>query len=230
MWDRATGRCLRTFEGHKLDVNSVCPSRDGRYVLSGSEDHTMKLWEVATGRYLRTFEGHTDRVSSICITTDGQYALSGSHDNSQKIWEISSGRCLHTIEGHRDSVLCVYFSAVGRYAISGSADSALKLWALDWNLEEKNPADWDDGAQPYLVNFLTLHTPFAAQLPADGQPTDGLITLALTRRGKPAWTDEDFKQLLNTLANAGYGWLRPEGMHKELQKMAATWDGPPPLP
>ena len=36
-------------------------------------------------------------------------------------------------------------------------------------------------------------------------------------------------QLLFTLGCAGYGWLRPEGVRRELDKMAASWQGPPTL-
>jgi hypothetical protein len=67
-------------------------------------------------------------------------------------------------------------------------------------------------------------------LPAEGTPSEEQIQLALTRRGKPIWTDDDFKQLLHTLACAGYGWLRPEGVRKKLEEMTANWQGPPPLP
>ena len=87
-------------------------------------------------------------------------------------------------------------------------------------LEEKEPADWDESARPHLENFLTLHTPYAGTLPQSREPTEEEIALALTRRGKPTWMEEDFKGLLTTLGCAGYGWLRPEGLRRELERMA----------
>ena len=71
-----------------------------------------------------------------------------------------------------------------------------------------------------MENFLTLHTPYASQLLLDRNPSEEEITLALTRRGRPVWNHEDWLKLLDTLANAGYGWLRPEGVGRELEKMA----------
>ena len=91
-------------------------------------------------------------------------------------------------------------------------------------------ADWDEGARAHLENFLTLHTPYVTTLPIERWPSQEEVTLALTRRGRPTWTDDDFKQLLYTLGCAGFGWLRPEGVKRELEKMAADWTGPPPLP
>jgi hypothetical protein len=106
----------------------------------------------------------------------------------------------------------------------------LKLWELDWELEDKQPADWDEAARPYLEMFLKQQTPYAANLPTDRQPTEGEITMSLTRRGTPAWTNDDFQRLLHALGCASFGWLRPEGIRRELEKLAANWQPPPPLP
>jgi len=42
----AAGQEVHCFEGHRLQVNSVTFSPDGRRVLSGSSDHPVRLWEV----------------------------------------------------------------------------------------------------------------------------------------------------------------------------------------
>jgi hypothetical protein len=97
------------------------------------------------------------------------------------------------------------------------------LYDLDWELEDKLPADWDEGARPYLENFLVLHTPYAAALPTIREPEEEEIALALTRRGTPTWTEEDFGNLLYTLGCAGYGWLRPEGVRQQLEAIAASY-------
>ena len=201
----------------------------------GSKDQTLRLWEVSRGRCVRTFEGHKDDVRSVCLSSDGRWALSGSDDTTLRLWDVSSGRCLRTFEGHTDDVNSVCLSSDGRWALSGSGgykgrDNTLRLWELDWEFEAHDPADWDEAARPCLVNFLTLHTPPAGQLPNDRTPTEEELQAALSRCGRPAWTEAEFQGLVHTLACAGYGWLRPEGVKRELGKMAADWKGPPPLP
>jgi hypothetical protein len=118
----------------------------------------------------------------------------------------------------------------GRWGLSGSRDNTLRLWELDWECEFPPPADWDEGAQPYLETFLTLHTPLAGELPKDREPTAEEVVLGLTRKGKPSWSEEDFNGLLHTLAYAGYGWLRSDGVRRKLEEIAAAWTGSAPLP
>lgn len=221
LWELATGRCMRTFEGHEYGVRSVSLTADSCHVLSGSQDKTLKLWEVASGRCLRTFKGHAGFVETVCLTADDRYALSGSRDHTVKLWALASDRCLRTFHGHLDSVSSACFSADGRYVLSGSEDCTLKLWALDWELEDKEQGDMDEGARQHFVNFLTQHTPYVS--------TDSSHPEFLVRRGRPVWTREDWLGLLRTLACAGYGWLRPECIDRELQTMTAIWSGPPPF-
>jgi hypothetical protein len=58
--------------------------------------------------------------------------------------------------------------------------------------------DWDERVRPYLEIFLTL------------------------RKGK--WGEEDFKLLIDELASKrGYGWVRPEGIRRELEKMTKEY-------
>jgi WD40 repeat protein/serine/threonine protein kinase len=220
-WDIETGDYLRTFQGHRGRVSSVCMSADGRYALSGSWDGTLKFWDIETGQCLRTLQGHRGRVDSVCLSADGHCAFSASGDNTLKLWEIETGQCLRTLQGHTSHVNSVCLSTDGRFALSGSHDKTIKLWFLDWDLELKQTADWDEGARPYLDIFIQQQTPYAATLPTYRKPTIAEITLALTRRGTPTWTETDFQKLLYTLGCAGYGWLRPEGVRQQLEAMAS---------
>ena len=154
---------------------------------------------------------------------------SGKDDNTVRLREVDSGRCLRTFQGHTGEVSSVSLSADGRFALSGSNDKTVRLWELDWDLEARDPVDWDERALPYLKNFLVQRTPYAGRLPQDRKPSKKEIQLALTRRGKPSWNEQDFQELIRQLQYAGYGWLRPEGVQRQLEEMAARWQGPPPF-
>jgi WD40 repeat protein len=47
VWDSQTGKLIRSFRGHTGLVSSVAFSRDGKRLISGSRDHTVKVWDSA---------------------------------------------------------------------------------------------------------------------------------------------------------------------------------------
>jgi WD40 repeat protein len=76
-----------TFAGHTNPINTVAFSPDGKTILSGSGDTTIKLWNSETGEVIRTFEGHTDSVNTVAFNPDGKTILSGSYDTTIKLWD-----------------------------------------------------------------------------------------------------------------------------------------------
>lgn len=219
LFDLATSEIIQTFNGLG-DVKAFCASPDGRQVLTVNRD-VLGLWDIASGSCLRTISNpdyhrwyRRDSASS-----DGRTAISVSPDNTLQLWDLATGNSVAKLAGHLSEVKAVHMSREGCHAIS-CADDGVKLWTFDWELEEVGFADWDEGARPYLEVFLRAQQPYGAQLPRDRQPTDEEVTLALTRSGRPVWTENDFQRLLHTLGCVGYGWLMPEGVRQQLERMA----------
>ena len=52
-------------------------SADGKRIVSGSEDKTVKVWDAATGQEVLTLKGHTGQVTSVAFSPDGKRIVSG---------------------------------------------------------------------------------------------------------------------------------------------------------
>jgi WD40 repeat protein len=53
IFDVETNGVARKLKGHIKQVQSLCWSRDGRYLLTGSQDWTCNLWDLQDGSILR---------------------------------------------------------------------------------------------------------------------------------------------------------------------------------
>jgi WD40 repeat protein len=55
VWNVETGEKLFTLGGHKLDVDALAFTPDGRFLVTGGTDTLIKFWNVKTGQETRTF-------------------------------------------------------------------------------------------------------------------------------------------------------------------------------
>jgi WD40 repeat protein/serine/threonine protein kinase len=183
--------------------------------------HRIDLFEMKDQKYyfsprIKLYPEEKNRCYTATFLPDGNLvAISheSGFENALQLWMWNHVQEVYTLikEVNRQGfVESISVSPDGRFVglVTGGVNGkyCLELWELDWEWDFPAPADWDEGARPYLDIFLTLHTPYAP---------DGL-----RRVGKPQWTEEDFQKLLQELGYRGYGWLRPEGVRRELEKMA----------
>jgi WD40 repeat protein/tRNA A-37 threonylcarbamoyl transferase component Bud32 len=129
MWDLATGRNLRHFEGH--NAYSATFSPDGRYAVSGGIGRVLTLWDIATGKEIRTLVGHRNPVQKVAFSPDGKRILSSGWEQSVRLWDVATGQEIRTFAGHENYVYGAAYSPNGRWALTGSLDQTLKLWEIE---------------------------------------------------------------------------------------------------
>jgi DNA-binding beta-propeller fold protein YncE len=106
----------------------VAISADGKRIVSGSQDKTVRVWDLHTGKELLTLKGHIWWVRSVAISRDGRRIVSGSSDGSVKVWDAHTGKELLTLKGHTAQVTSVAMSPDGNRIASASEDHTLKVW------------------------------------------------------------------------------------------------------
>src|SRR5258708_19521024 len=88
---------------------SVAYSPDGRHIITGSGDNTIRMWDAETGSAVgKPLEGHTRTVMSVAYSPDGRHIISGSEDNTILMWDAETGSAVgKPLEGHTPTVMSV---------------------------------------------------------------------------------------------------------------------------
>ncbi|SRR5579883_742809 len=118
------------FNSSQTISNSLSFSPDGKIIVSGSEDGTVKLWRQ-NGTLMRTLSGRKDKMSNATFSPDGKIIASSSQDGTVKLW-AQDGNLIKTLHAHK-GIISISFNSNGTLAC-GSQDGTVQLWKLDGTL------------------------------------------------------------------------------------------------
>ncbi|KAJ3080353.1 hypothetical protein HDU99_008613 [Rhizoclosmatium hyalinum] len=152
-----------TFVGHSESVCSVAFSPDGKTVVSGSDDRTVRLWSVETGECF-TLVGHSDWVTSVAVSPDSKTVVSGSGDKKVNLWDVKTGELSKTLGEHSHVVRSVAFLPSGKTVVSGSYDQTVKLWDVkQGKCIDTRSWDGSDLTEGFFASELTVQDGWICQ-------------------------------------------------------------------
>ncbi|WNG58576.1 protein kinase [Archangium gephyra] len=115
--------------GHAQAINDTTFTSDGRYLVSSSDDHTVRVWNLETGGS-RVLTGHIDEVWRLQILPDGRRIIASGKDGTLREWnlETGEGKVFATLSG---PVSAVVLGCGGSCLFAASRkDDVLHMWDL----------------------------------------------------------------------------------------------------
>ncbi|PVD38772.1 hypothetical protein C0Q70_01395 [Pomacea canaliculata] len=141
--------CIAVGQGHTQAVHSVAFSKlSSNFLVSGSEDSTLKLWSlppvakldsdhITTLHTISTECAHEKDINFVTVAPNDKFIASASQDKTAKLWSLPDLSLKGVVRGHRRGVWCVQFSPVDRFCFSDS-EGLLKLWTIKTKVCEKS--------------------------------------------------------------------------------------------
>lgn len=129
LWEVATGRPLRTYEGFRNGA-SDCPTfRPGGSHVAAAAFNTVLLFDLSTGKRLRMFKHDgIGFLYAMAFSPDGRWLLTGGYKGDASLWDVESGERLRVVVGHDKTLRAIAFSPDGRKFATGSDDRNAIVW------------------------------------------------------------------------------------------------------
>jgi WD40 repeat protein len=87
VWNKDTQRETLRCVGHTQPIHCIDYQPRDRRLLTGSEDHTLRVWDLDKGTEITTFV-HSDWVLCAVFSANGKLVLSGSRDKKVRLWQL----------------------------------------------------------------------------------------------------------------------------------------------
>jgi WD40 repeat protein len=76
LYDLERKEMLLELKGHRLSIESIAITPDGRRAVSGGHDKSVKLWNLVTGELIDSlYPPHEGVVHAVAISPDGAFAV-----------------------------------------------------------------------------------------------------------------------------------------------------------
>jgi WD40 repeat protein len=123
------GGIVRRFTGHSRDVNCVAVGHDGKHVLSGSNDQSIRVWELETGELVHTLGNHTGEVFDLALRPEDDglpWVASAGGDKIVRFWQPTIGRMVRFVR-LSSTPLAIDWTPDGRYVLAACDDGRLRV-------------------------------------------------------------------------------------------------------
>ncbi|CCG23381.1 Taf5 protein [Candida orthopsilosis Co 90-125] len=118
----------RKLIGHSGPIYGISFSPDNKFLLTCSEDKTVRLWSLDTFTALVSYKGHNQPVWDVKFSPLGHYFATASHDQTARLWATDHIYPLRIFAGHINDVDCVEFHPNSNYVFTGSSDRTCRMW------------------------------------------------------------------------------------------------------
>ncbi|OWF35740.1 Striatin-3 [Mizuhopecten yessoensis] len=174
---RKTWNAKYTLRSHFDGVRALAFHPVEPVLITGSEDHTLKLWNLQKTvpakkaasldvEPVYTFRAHIGPVLCLAVSATGEQCFSGGQDSSIRCWNIPSSNIdpydsfeptvlSDTLQAHTDAVWGLSIHTSKMQLLSCSADGTVRLWSPGSKTPLLNTftVDDEDGA-PTSVDFV----------------------------------------------------------------------------
>jgi len=111
----------------RLSSRGVIFSADGRWLVSGSGDKTIRIWDLDKKQEFIKLEGAPSPIAALAWHPAGRRLAAACQDKMLRLWDVVTRQEILELEEWSGSLRAVAFSKDGRYLTAGAAHG-VRVW------------------------------------------------------------------------------------------------------
>ncbi|UBF28680.1 hypothetical protein K9N68_12865 [Kovacikia minuta CCNUW1] len=127
LWSLQTGELLHVFETSPYwFADAIANTSDGRCIVSGIRDKSVKVWDLNTDQILCSFPG----CPPTAMTPDGKVLAYCNDANAIILWDLEVNQEIRTLSENSSSIRAICLSSDREWVVSYDGDQTIKIYGL----------------------------------------------------------------------------------------------------
>ncbi|KAL7418017.1 WD40-repeat-containing domain protein [Mrakia frigida] len=186
---------IATFEGHTANITSLAFHCEGKWIVTGSEDGSLKIWDTRTSHIQRNYD-HRSPVNDVVIHPNQGELVSCDQDGSVKVWDLAENTCTHELVPDADvPIRSVTIASDGSMLVAGNNKGNCYVWKFE-------PGS-DTDLQP--VTMFPAHTKYITRVLLSPD-VKHLATCSADKTVK-IWSTENYEFKLEKVLEGHQRWV-----------------------
>ncbi|GAA5991286.1 hypothetical protein JCM10908_003239 [Rhodotorula pacifica] len=147
---------LVTLTGHTANVTSLAWQNEAKWLVSGSEDGTVKIWDIRTSSPQRNY-AHLASVNDLALHSNQGELISCDQNGAIKVWDLGGDRCSHELLPEEDVPMrSVSIASDGSALVGGNHKGVVYVWTIQPGLAftDLQPKTRFQAHSRYLIRVL----------------------------------------------------------------------------
>jgi len=121
---------VTSFDGHKTNVTSVGFQKDGKWMFTGSEDHTIKIWDIRAPGCQRNFEC-PGPVNTVALHPNQVELVSGDQNGNIRVWDLTANACSRELVPDGETAIrSITIAGDGSKVVAANNSGKCFVWKL----------------------------------------------------------------------------------------------------
>ncbi|GAA5852635.1 hypothetical protein JCM5353_005887 [Sporobolomyces roseus] len=147
---------LVTLTGHTANVTSLAWHAEAKWLVSGSEDGSVKIWDIRTATPQRNY-AHLAPVNDLALHSNQGELISCDQNGAIKIWDLGGDCCSHELLPEEDVPMrSVSIASDGSALVAGNHKGVVYVWTIQPGLTftDLQPKTKFQAHSRYLIKVL----------------------------------------------------------------------------